>query len=261
MPLKTPSKPEQTEERVACLGPMVVHHVASVDPREVVRCLDEPGVTLKNSPKSLTRRVGSWVVKEHTPRIPLKLALLRHRYHAPWRAALRLHACGAGAPAPIAFVERRVLGVPRSTAMIMEYLEGYTTVEQHADTMARAGASGQEVLHYLAGLAEAVNRMERCGACHRDLAGKNILTLGGNDFRFIDLDSVSLDRTYSARLRFKNHVQLYDSFCDWWDASLLDPFLLLMAPPGHDSVAWVDRVHRGQQRRRRLQRQRAARGV
>src|SRR5690606_22863464 len=184
-------------------------------PREaVLAALQTPGEPLKVSGKSRTRRVGPWVVKESVagPRAVLKHTLRRARYRQGWEAARHLAAAGIGVPTPRAFVEWTWGGIVFGNALILDYLEGFVNVEEHARRLARGGADAAAIGAFLAGLAASVNRLTASGACHTDLSGKNIFTLDGRDFYFIDLDGVVLGRTYGDAPRLRNHVQLYDSF-------------------------------------------------
>ncbi len=103
---------------------------------------------------------------------------------------------------------------------------------------------------FLNELARSVNRLEQSGAYHADLSGKNIFTKDGKVFYFIDLDDVLLGAPSSAESRLKNHIQLYDSFCDFVPESILRAFIAGMAAPATDFDAWFRRVQEGQKIRR-----------
>lgn len=232
-------------ERDGCLG---IERRADVPLEAVLEALRLPGDLLKESGKARTRRVGAWVVKESRGR--LKHALYPARYRAGWRAAVRLAERGVGAPWPVALVETRWAGLAVAHTTVLEYLDGWVNVEEFARRLVAEGMGPEGVAGYLAGLADAVNGLAEAGACHTDLSGKNIFTRTGQEFSFIDLDGVILDRPYSERLRLLNHVQLYDSFCDLWEDALLGRFLERMLPPGRNPEAWLEQVCAGQAARR-----------
>ena len=48
----------------------------------------------------------------------------------------------------------------------------------------------------------------------------------------------------------KNHVQLYDSFCDLWGDHLLELFIGHMLPSGTDLGPWMVKVRQSQAERR-----------
>ena len=222
----------------------------------VLEALDAPGETLKMSRKTWTRRVGDWVIKEsrHEAGLgPIKHTLLRQRYHQGWIAANHLAQRGVRVPEPLAFVEKGKWGIIAGNALICEYLDGYHNVEKHAAELVATG-SGEEVIgRFFSRLADAINGLCAAGACHSDLSGKNIFTKDGETFYFIDLDGVVLKHPYTDDLRRKNHVELYDSFCDAFDGRVLAAFIAQLLPPDHDARLWLPHVIEGQRRRRARQ--------
>ncbi len=220
---------------------------------DVLAALRTNGVTMKRSKKNVTRRVGDWVVKESLPdslRETVKHTVLRQRYRQAWRAAVHLQHCGIPVPAPKAFVEHVRWGIIRGNAFVAQYLEGCRSVEAFAPELADTQRYAAEIHGFLERLANAVNALTGTGACHTDLSGKNILSADGHTFYFIDLDAVELDKPYSREARLRNHVQLYDSFCDWWGDAFLAPFLRRMLPENEDPVEWMRAVRQSQRQRR-----------
>jgi hypothetical protein len=63
---------------------------------------------------------------------------------------------------------------------------------------------------------------------------------------------VELDVPCDDARRLRNHIQLYDSFCDELHDQLLAPFIMRMMPPGTDPRVWLPQVRKGQKDRRRL---------
>lgn len=235
---------------VARHGARTVYHRRDVALDAVLEALDAPGETLKVSAKSVTRRVGPWVVKASRAQGGLgvlKRTLQRGRYRRAWTASHFLAHRGICVPQPHAFVEEGRFGVIVGNALITEYLDGCQTVERHAAGLA---ASSDEVAQFLGRLADAVNALTATGAYHTDLSGKNIFTDDGETFYFIDLDGIVLDFVPTDGQRMKTHVQLYDSFCDLWAADVLDPFISRMCPGASDRSAWLHAVHEGQRTRR-----------
>ncbi len=260
-----------TDDTLVCVrqGMLKIKHRRDVPLDRVLAALETPGECLKTSRKSDTRKVDAWVVKESLMQGGvgiLKHTMQRARYRQGWVASRFLERHGVPVPRPLAFVEWGWGGVITGNAFISSFLEGYRNVEQYArEELLDADAAA--CARFLAGLADTVNGLTATGAYHSDLSGKNIFTKDGAHFCFIDLDGVVLGETYSDTLRMKNHVQLYDSFCDWWGPELLDPFIMRMVLtngeiPGTDPAirsslgqsrnldAWLVRVHEGQQQRR-----------
>jgi Lipopolysaccharide kinase (Kdo/WaaP) family len=246
--------PDQTQDFVVDRLPWArVHRRTDTPLDSVLELLSAPSQTMKTSRKSVTRRVGDLVVK--ASRFEgglgvLKHTVLRSRYRQAWRAALHLSQHGVGVATPIAFVEYGRFGIITGNVFVSEFLEGCCDIETFADRMEEQQASNADVHAYLEGLADAVDRLCASGAHHTDLAGKNILTRDGQSFYFVDLDGIELDGDYGKEARFKNHVQLYDSLCDWWDDSFLLPFLQRMLPEDASADAWTASVRDAHARRR-----------
>lgn len=233
-------------------GEYLIRRFADVPLEQVLDALRLVGLPLKTSRKSVTRRVGGWVVKESRRVLPVVLKHVFHpnRYRAGWRAALHLRAHGILVPRPRAFAECRRAGLVIGNAFIFDYLDGWVNVEDHARALIARQVSRETVDNFLQRLAQAVNGLNGTGAFHTDLSGKNIFTHDGTQFCFIDLDGVILDRTYTGPDRLLNHVQLYDSFCDGWEDEVLRPFLAHMLPPDRDCDAWLSEVRSAQAVRR-----------
>jgi tRNA A-37 threonylcarbamoyl transferase component Bud32 len=215
--------------------------------------LTHPGEVLKTSDKAEVRRVGHWVVKESRAGMAIKAVrhtLLRDRYRRPWLAAHHLRAHRVRVPEPLAFVEKERLGLTSGTVFVFQYLAGQTNVEEFLLSLLKQGAGADAIGGFLGRLAEGINSIEAAGAHHADLSGKNIFTREGDRFFFIDLDAVSLDTPIDEEARLKNHVQLYDSFCDALNDSLMVPFIEKMLPGGLDLRVWMPRVRKAQQERR-----------
>jgi hypothetical protein len=135
----------------------------------------------------------------------------------------------------------------------MEYLDHTSNVERFTAEMIQEGASESDISAFLQKLAEAVNALREAGVYHQDLSGKNVLTRKGELFFFIDLESIVPAERYTRKMHYKNHVQLYDSFCDLLGDDLLESFLAQMLPEGQDYATWSKIVRRGQAARRAKQ--------
>jgi len=204
-------------------GALAIYLMPGIELAEVLDALDRSGELLKESRKGNVRRVGDWVVKESAPSLlgTIKRTIRRARYRQAWLSALHLRAKGVRVPEPIAFVETRRLGVISGHALITRYLQGHRDVERFAVGLVRRGAGRDTLVLFLDALAEAIRGVEAAGVWHADLSGKNILTADGAHFTFIDLDAAQPDTAYSEERRLKNHVQLYDSFCDFINDQLM----------------------------------------
>lgn len=217
--------------------------------------LGEPGEELKCSEKSGTYRVRDWVLKclrgNFLTRL-VKLTFRSARYRRGWDAACFLRQRGVCVPTPVAYVETGILGLIWRNAFFSDYLAGQQSVEEFLQMQLRRGGKPEIVACFLKDLADAVNSLTETGAYHSDLSGKNIFTLDGHTFCFIDLDAVVLGEPYDDARRLKNHVQLYDSFCDMLNDTVLVPFIERMLTDAQDPRIWMPAVRKGQHARRML---------
>jgi len=222
----------------------------------IVSALNEPGETLKESRKAVTRRVGEWVIKE-SPRgfwNAIKYYLQRRKFRRLLEVAQFLQRNGVEVPPPVAYYERQHEFYAAGFAYITEYLHDYVTVEEYARRLVRENASHDAISGYLARMAEAINRLDQLNARHADLSGKNILTRDGNQFVFVDLDAVSLYTPYDQDRRMTALVQLQDSFCDYWGDDLLEPFITALMPrPGSPPGEYAEVKNRQTDRRARIE--------
>lgn len=216
--------------------------------------LHAEGEVLKESRKSVVRRVDNWVIKQSRPSFVFGLVrhtFRRERYRRGWNAARHLQARGVLVPKPIAYVEKGFAGLITGNAFVSEYLHGWRNVELCMRSLVHGGAGPDPIHMLLERLADAVNGLVMAGACHEDLSGKNILTRDGRAFCFIDLDAVELEVEYSDARRKRNLIQLYDSFCDELSDVFLAPFIARMLEARHDPRVWLPAVRQGQAERRR----------
>lgn len=211
------------------------------------------GELLKHSRKSTVWRVDDLVLKScgfDRGRGFLQHTFNRIETRRAWYAALRLEEAGVAVARPLAWIEIGWAGMCWGHTFVCAYLEGCENVERYGRALHEQGADAETVSAYLANLADAVNGLTDAGAFHADLSGKNIFTADGDTFYFIDLDSVEFPPDYDVAMRLKNHVQLYDSFCDWWGDEFLAPFLERMLPEDAVAPTWRADVREAQAVRR-----------
>ncbi len=222
-------------------------------PERAWEILQANGEEIKASRKSQVRRVDQFVIKESTfagGSGPLKHTFQRSRYRRAWFAAHHLLKHGVLVPEPVAFIEWGRLGYVSGNAMIASYLTGQCNVEKFLMALIRENAGADTIHSFLGALGAAINDFTACGARHGDLSGKNVFTSDGRRFTFIDLDDVTLDSSFDEEHLLKNHVQLYDSFCDVLSDSIMVPFMQKILPPEIDIRVWMPRVRTAQHIRR-----------
>lgn len=228
-------------------GPLTIRLDPDTDLNSILRVLDAPGAMLKRSHKSTTRRIHNRVIKEvraHDVWEWLRQTRHRGRLIESFDIARYLIHRNVLVPTPRAVADWRYMGMVYRAAVVWDYLDGYENVEVFGRRLPR-----DEAPAFLTGLANAINQLTAAGAYHTDLSGKNIFTLDGRRFVFIDIDAVQLHLSYSDARRLRNHIQLYDSFCDWWGPEILNPFLAQLEGGKVDDL-WLAQVHAGQRERR-----------
>ncbi len=239
-----------------CCGNAVVRRRADISCERLLETIAAEGEILKISPRSETRRVNGLVVKGSAGgalKGLLERSIRRNRFRRGWAAGLYLEQQGVSVPRVEGFVETGRWGMISGSYLIMEYLEGTCNVERFMAEMIQDGASENRIRTFLRELAQALNGLQEAGAFHQDLSGKNILTRKGEIFYFIDLESILPVEQYTRKMHYKNHVQLYDSFCDFLGDDMLEPFLAQMLPQDQDYATWSKVVRRGQAARRSRQ--------
>jgi hypothetical protein len=224
-----------------------------VSPDQLEQMLDHEQELLKENEKSKVTRLGHWVVKRRKATGgSTALASLARRdvLRMPWYANHFLRQRRVRVPEPLAYVEYGLAGLATSTACVFQYLDGCKDVESYLFEFIQQGANEEDLSLFLSNLAQSMNALEESGAWHGDLSGKNIYTGNGKHFYLIDLEAVELQVPYTKERRMKNHVQLYDSFCDALMDTLLFPFIKAMTPDSIDLRIWMPEVRRIQEERR-----------
>jgi len=127
-----------------------------------------------------------------------------------WRAGRALAALGIGAAAPLAYAERRRMGLVVASALLLEDLAPAPAADAPAP-----GLGVEERLDALLRLALALHA---AGATHRDLMACNILLVREGDVlaaRLVDLEDVRLPRRLGDAARLRALAQLNASLPDW----------------------------------------------
>ncbi|MCF6285149.1 MAG: lipopolysaccharide kinase InaA family protein [Candidatus Hydrogenedentes bacterium] len=234
-------------------GLSTIYYPGHLALESILDALAADGEVIKASKKARVRRVGDFIIKESSfagGGGPLKHTFQRSRYRRAWFSAHHLQKNGVLVPEPVAFVERGGLGLITGNAMISGFLTGQRNVEEFLRVLIVQKAGPDTIHSFLGGLAHAINQFSACGAHHGDLSGKNVFTAEGRRFTFIDLDDVTLETEIDEEKTLKNHVQLYDSFCDVLSDSIMVPFMEKLLPPGADMRVWMPRVRSAQKARR-----------
>jgi hypothetical protein len=224
-----------------------------VSPGQLEMMLTADAEILKETSKTQVGAIGHWIIKERRSglgRSILSRADNRGKHFRAWCAGNYLRKHGVLVPEPLAYVEKGVGHVITRSWHIFQNLLHHQDVETYLSNMILKGADGMLLSSFLAHLAVSINALCSSGAYHGDLSGKNIYTRDGYRFYLIDLDAVELGDEYTDAKRLKNHVQLYDSFCDALTDALLVPFIGKLLPESMDLRVWMPKVRSAQEARR-----------
>jgi len=177
---------------------------------------DRPGGarTVKESGRSVVTRarlpVRDVVVKEVPARGPWRAArdgLRGSPARRAWRAGHGLQARGLPAATPLAFLERRRLGLPAASLVVLEALP----------EAAAAHALARPPEETLAALTRALVALHRAAVSHRDLQADHVFLVPagrGLEARLVDLDDVRFPRRLPDRRRRRALAQLAASLPD-----------------------------------------------
>ena len=236
-----------------------IEHDTQVAAAAIVEALDGNGTLIKQSRRTTVRRVGEWAIKEAAARNPLQrldLSFRPERYTKAWDLGLAMRKVGITVPAPLAVVSRQGYGLCSYRATVTAWLEGWQDVEDAARALHAAGADAEAIARFLDGIGVLYTRLSDAGFQHADLSGKNIYCKPretGFEYALIDLDSAEA-RPVTPEMRFRNAVQLHDSFCDLWDDDILGPMVLaVMGVPDGDTGTLQRVVNAQKERRARIE--------
>ncbi|HVP28635.1 MAG TPA: lipopolysaccharide kinase InaA family protein [Myxococcota bacterium] len=163
-------------------------------------------------------RVGSdaLVVKEVLPRgglRPLADLVRGSPGRRAWRAGHGLLFRGIGAARPLAYLERRRLGLPIASVVLLEDL----SADRPADRAALEAPDDFPPAHVVETLGRVAIALHRQGVLHDDLKASHVLlraTPRGLEARLIDLEGLRLDAALSETARLRALAQLNASLPD-----------------------------------------------
>ncbi len=165
---------------------------------------------LKRDPRSRISRVEAggreWLVKEVLPRSLLRAladALRGSAARRAWRAGHGLLARRIGAATPLAFAERRRLGIPRAARVAFAWIEA---PDATSEAVRAPGAT-------LDALTRLLEQLHRARVDHGDLKANNVLMTAAGPL-LVDLDRVRFARRLSDDERLAALAQLNASLPD-----------------------------------------------
>ena len=199
------------------LGPLRGLRLRGIDARALAAALESPGIVLKESGRSQVRRVETdelCAIVKTFPRPDLGRRMADALRGSParrgWRGGHGLRIRGIDAAQPIAFLERRRLGLPDGSYLFLEDLSAAPT----ADDGAADGPADEDVVDALTRLALDLHRR---GVVHGDLKASHVFLEPRGprlEPRLIDLEGVRFPRRLTDRQRIRALAELNASLSD-----------------------------------------------
>lgn len=181
------------------------------------------GKLIKETPKVSSFQWNSYFVKKtHYPFIEgiFRHLFLPNRCRNSWNISNYLIHHGIYTPFPIAYIEILKLSLPYQHFFISEYLfENYNIEIFVRDNIYTE--KGITLQDFFDTIKELIILLWEKGIYHKDLSGKNLLTVNGDKIYLIDLDSTRLMNPIEIEYKIRNLTQIYDSFCDFVDERIL----------------------------------------
>lgn len=198
-------------------------NIENFDVEKILFQVSIPDKLLKETPATSSFQLNSYFVKK--TRYSLLEGTFRHlflskRCRNAWNISNYLFNNGICTPHPIAYIELMKFSFPYQHLFISEYLFGSYNIEVFIrdNIYIKKGITLSDFFNTIQRL---ITLLWEKGIYHRDLSGKNLLTINGEKIYLIDLDSTHLINRIDMKYKIKNLTQIYDSFCDFVDEDIL----------------------------------------
>ncbi len=229
-------------------------NVENFDVDNLLSQLSTNGKLIKETPKTSSFQWNSYFVKKtHYPFIEgiFRHLFLSNRCRNSWNISNYLIHHGIYTPFPIAYIEISKHSLPYQHFFISEYLfENYNIEIFVRDKIyIEKGITLQDFFNTIKKL---IILLWEKGIYHKDLSGKNLLTVNGDRIYLIDLDSTRLINPIEIKYKIRNLTQIYDSFCDFVDEERLRDFIfsLLYNFQKNELEAMYSQIQQLQKKRR-----------
>jgi len=193
------------------------------DPEIFLSEIFNKGIVLKKTAKVSSFQWRSYFVKKTN--YPIYEGIFRHlflsnRCRNAWNISNYLIHAHIPTPKPIAYLEMLNYSLPYQHFFLSEYLFDSYNVEIFIkdDIYSRKGITLEDFFNTMK---EFLLLLWEKGIYHKDLSGKNLLTVNGKSIYLVDLDSTHLINHFTIKYKIRNLIQIYDSFCDFVDEYIL----------------------------------------
>ncbi|HOV32891.1 MAG TPA: lipopolysaccharide kinase InaA family protein [Candidatus Hydrogenedens sp.] len=132
-------------------------------------------------------------------------------------------------PKPIAYVEIFLYSIPYKHFFISEFLYNTCNIEVFIKKNIYK-EKGIFLSNFFNTFSKMVLSLWEKGIYHKDLSGKNLLTIDGQEIYLVDLDSAVIKKHFDIQYKIRNLVQIYDSFCDFLEEDILKNFVSFVLP-------------------------------
>ncbi len=202
-------------------------NVENLDVDDLLSQLSTYGKLIKKTAKTSSFQWNSYFVKKtHYPFFEgiFRHLFLSNRCKNSWNISNYLIYHGIYTPLPIAYIEILKFSLPYQHLFVSEYLfENYNVEIFIRDNVyIEKGITLHEFFNTIKKL---IIHLWEKGIYHKDLSGKNLLTVNGDKIYLIDLDSTRLINPIDIKYKIRNLTQIYDSFCDFVDEEKLKDFI------------------------------------
>ncbi len=206
---------------------LIWHNIDNSDLSEFLLGVNTNGEIIKETSKTTSYRVGHYFVKKTNYNFfegILRHNLLSKRCRNIWNISNFLLHHNIPTPKPIAYLEKLKYGLPYQHFFISEYLERSQNVEIFIKNKLHI-QNGISLKDFFNALENILLTLWENGIYHKDLSGKNLLTVNGEIIYLVDLDDTHLINYLDIKYKIKNLVQIYDSFCDFVEEEILKDFI------------------------------------
>ncbi len=185
------------------------------------------GNVIKETNKSISLQLDKYFIKK-TKYNPFE-GILRHLFLSKrcrniWYMSNYLINHEIVTPEPIAYIETFSYSMPYQHYFISEFLYNSYNVEVFIKNEIYKD-KGISLDNFFDTLSKTVLSLWEKGIYHKDLSGKNLLTINGQKIYLVDLDSTAIKKHFNIQYKIRNLVQIYDSFCDFLEEDILKKFI------------------------------------
>jgi len=190
------------------------------------------GKIIKETSKSVSLQLDNYFIKK-TKYNPFeggfRHLFLSNRCRNIWYISNYLTNYEILTPKPIAYIEALTYSMPYQHYFISEFLYNSYNIEVFIKNEIYK-EKGVSFYNFFNTLSKMILSLWEKGIYHKDLSGKNLLTINGQEIYLVDLDSTIIKKHLDIKYKIRNLIQIYDSFCDFLEEDILKNFIFSVLP-------------------------------